>query len=48
MTQSQFVSLRKSTHSVQIWENTDQKNSVFEHFSRIAFYNVSEQNLLNL
>ena len=28
--------LRKSPYSVQMWENTDQKNSLFEHFLRSA------------
>ena len=38
--------LRKSPYSVRIWENTDQKNSVFGHFSRCETLDKLNHNLL--
>ena len=32
-----------STYSVRMWENTDQNNSEYGHFSRSAFCQNSEQ-----
>ena len=41
-----IILLRKSPYSVQIRENTDQKNSVFGHFSRNEkFLEPIEKNL---